>query len=109
MIILIRIIYGVVTLLGGSSGLVKIFGMEKEMIIFRNAGFSDAATKVFGLVQIIAVILLWFPKTREIGAAVLALSFIIASWVLFKNSYTTFGIVSLSFIAMALVPLFRSP
>lgn len=94
------------TLLGTSTGLVKIFGMEKEMELFRNAGFSNAATVVFGVIQIAATVLLWFPATLKTGAAVLALTFLMATLVLFKNSMMSFGIFSLLFIAMAIFVAF---
>lgn len=89
------------TLLGASTGLVKIFGMEKEMELFRNAGFSNTLTIVFGIVQVAATALIWFPATLKIGAGTLALTFLIATLVVFKNGMMPFGIISLLFIAMA--------
>lgn len=94
------------TLLGTSTGLVKIFGMEKEMELFRNAGFSNAATVAFGIVQVAATVLTWFPVTLRAGAFTLALTFVVATGVLFKNGMTTFGLVSILFIVMAIFAAF---
>ena len=94
------------TLLGTSTGLVKIFGMEKEMELFRNAGFSNAATVAFGIVQVAATVLTWFPVTLRAGAFILALTFVVATGVLFKNGMTTFGLVSILFIVMAIFAAF---
>jgi len=94
------------TLLGTSTGLVKIFGMEKEMILFRKAGFADTATIIFGIVQFAATLLVWFPATLKSGAAILAVTFLIATGVLFKNSMVPFAVFSLLFIAMAVFAAF---
>lgn len=94
------------TLLGTSTGLVKIFGMEKEMELFRNSGFSNTATIIFGIVQVAATILLWFPVTLKASSVVLALSFLIATGVLFKNGMIPFGVVSILFIGMAVFAAF---
>ena len=90
------------TVLGTSTGLVKIFGMEKEMELFRNAGFNNTATIIFGIVQVVATALVWLPASLKIGAVVLGLTFLIATGVLFKNGMMPFGFVSLFFIAMAI-------
>lgn len=89
------------TLLGVSTGAVKIAGMDQEMLIFREAGFPDALTVAFGVVQLVAALLLIHPRTARIGAGVLIPTFIIATGVLFVNGMVTFGVFSLLFIAMA--------
>lgn len=94
------------TLLGVSTGLVKVFGMQKEMELFRNAGFSNALTIAFGIVQVAATLLIWFPGLLKFGAAALAVSFVVATAVLFKNQMLPFGFISLLFIAMAIFVAF---
>ena len=91
------------TLLGISTGLVKIFFMENEMVIFRNAGSPDWLTVVFGVVQLLAALLLIPSRTVRLGAAMLIPTFVIATGVLFVNEMFTFGVVSLLFIVMAVV------
>lgn len=89
------------TILGTSTGLVKIFGMEKELELFRNAGFNTTATIIFGILQVAATAMIWFPVTLKAGCGILAVTFLIATGVLFKNGMIPFGLVSILFIAMA--------
>lgn len=89
------------TLLGVSTGAVKLFGMEQEMALFAKAGFSTGATVAFGIVQIAAALLLLHNRSARVGAIGLLISFVIATGVLFINGMIPFGVVSLSFIAMA--------
>lgn len=93
-------------LLGASTGLVKIFKMEAEMKIFRNAGFNDLAIIAFGVIQVLATILILIPQTLKWGSILLAITFVIATGVLFKNEMIPFGIFSILFIAMAIFVCF---
>ena len=93
-------------LLGMSTGLVKIFKMEAEMKIFRNAGFNDAGIIIFGVVQLLVTILILFPQTLKFGGILLTVTFLIATGVLFKNEMIPFGVFSILFIAMAIFVCF---
>ncbi|MBV7333851.1 hypothetical protein KFU94_37590 [Chloroflexi bacterium TSY] len=90
-----------VTILGVVTGLVKVFGLEADIEIFANLGFSYGATVAFGIIQIVAALMLLHPKTLQPGAVILGISFIIATIGLFVTGLIPFGIVSLLFIAMA--------
>lgn len=74
--------------------------METEMEIFRNAGFSDTMIIIFGMAQLVAGFLLLLPSVRKKAATALALTFSIATCVLFINGQMMFGIFSILFIAM---------
>ena len=91
------------TLLSISTGLVKLLRMSEEMAIFRAAGFSDALTVTLGGIQLAGGLLLLSSRTTRVGAWVMALTFAIATGVLFRNGMTTFGVVSFAFIAMAVL------
>ena len=97
-VLVVRIL---LTLLGVSTGAVKLAHMPEEMVIFRQAGFPDALTVAFGVVQIGATLATLHPKTRKPGAAVLGGTFVVATGVLFANGMVPFGVFSLLFIAMA--------
>ncbi|MCA9494166.1 MAG: DoxX family protein [Myxococcales bacterium] len=88
-------------LLGVATGAVKLARMKEEMELFRGAGFPDAATLLFGVVQIAAALALIHPRSLRAGAAVLALTFLVATVVVFVNGMIPFGVASISFIAMA--------
>lgn len=91
-----------VVLLGVATGLVKVFGLEADVEIFANLGFSYGATVAFGVVQTAAALLMVLPQTIRYGAVILALSFVIATLGLFITGLYTFGVVSILFILMAL-------
>jgi len=85
------------------TGAVKLARMDAEMEIFRNIGFPDALTIVFGVVQLVGGLLLLPGKTTKLGAWIMVPTFIFATGVLFANGMIPFGVSSLLFIAMALL------
>ena len=99
----------ILVLLGLATGLVKVFGLEADVEIFANLGFSYGATVAFGVLQAVAAILTAFPKTRRYGAAILGISFVIATAGLFVSGMIVFGIFSLLFIAMAVFAYLTAP
>lgn len=99
--IALRINLVLLILLGVSTGLVKLFSMEEEMALFRNVGFSDVLTMVFGAVQLMAGLALLHPKTRRVGAVVLIPTFVFATYALFAKGVMPFAPLSLLFIVMA--------
>ena len=99
--VFLKINLGLLVLLGISTGLVKIFFMEEEMKLFRHIGWSDGLTVAFGVVQLVAGVMLIPKKTRKVGAGVLIPTFLIATYALFANSVYPFAPLSLLFIVMA--------
>ena len=75
--------------------------MEDEMVLFRGAGISDTLTLLFGIIQTIGGILLIPTKTRRIGALIMAITFTLATIVVFINGMLVFGFSSILFIALA--------
>ena len=92
-------------LLSISTGLVKVFGFEEDVQIFANMGFSFTATVIFGLIQAIGGVLLIFLQTRKYGAWVMIVTFIIATIGLFISGISGFGVASILFIVLAVLPL----
>ena len=92
-------------LLSLATGGVKLFGFEADIEVFASIGFSPTATLLFGVVQVIGGLLLIFTKTRKIGAGVMAITFVVATIALFASGTTAFGVFSILFILLALVPL----
>jgi len=91
------------TLLSISTGGVKIAKMEEEMTLFADAGFSDGATVAFGVVQLVLGVLLIPNRTTRGAAWGMAATFVVATGVLFKVGMIPFGVVSLLFIASAVL------
>lgn len=98
-----RIVFlGALVLLSISTGLTKLVRMPAEMELFAGAGFSDEVTIGFGVVQLLGGLLLLRTATRRIGAVTMAMTFSIATVVVFINGMIPFGVASLLFIAAAL-------
>ena len=93
-------------LLSLATGGVKLFGFEADIEVFASIGFSPTATLLFGVVQVIGGLVLIFPQTRKIGAGVMTATFVIATIALFVSGTTTFGVFSILFILLALLPFF---
>jgi uncharacterized membrane protein YphA (DoxX/SURF4 family) len=95
-------------LLSISTGVVKLFQMEEEMKLFRGAGISDTLTILFGVVQTIGGVLLIVSKTRKLGAGIMAITFAIATVIVFINGMIAFGFSSILFIALAVYQYIKS-
>ncbi len=87
-----------------ATGGVKLFSFEADIEVFASIGFSTTATLLFGVIQVIGGLLLILPQTRKIGTGVMAFTFVIATIALFASGTTAFGIFSILFILLALVP-----
>ena len=68
----------ILILLAVSSGITKILLMQQDVDFFGKYGFSDPILIGFGLAQLLGGLLLAFSKTRFIGAAVVAVTFLIS-------------------------------
>lgn len=104
-----RINLVVLSLLGGSTGAVKLAQMPEEIAIFANIGFSTAATIAFGAAQLLAAVLLWPAATRRVAAGALLGSFVFATYVLFANAVHPFSVLSILFFGLCAAPLIKRP
>ncbi len=95
------ILLGILILLSIATGLTKLIQMPEEMELFRNAGFTDISILIFGAIQVVGGILLIPKKTRRYGAIIMAITFVIATIVVFMKGMIGFGVFSILFIALA--------
>lgn len=102
------LLLGILILLSLSTGLVKLFRMQEEMDLFQAVGWPMGLIIAFGVVQMIGGLLLILPVTRKYGAWIMIATFSIATIVLFLNGMVAFGLFSLLFIGLAIVPLIPS-
>jgi hypothetical protein len=72
------IILVLLILLAASSGITKIMLMQQDVDFFGKYGFSNPILIVYGLVQLIGGLLLVFTGTRFVGAAIVAITFLIS-------------------------------
>ena len=89
-------------LLGVAAGTAKIMQTPQEMAFFQGAmGFSAEAIMAFGLLQLIAGIMLVFDKTRLVGAGLLGMTLFLSTIVIFMADKIGFAVVSLVPVLMA--------
>ena len=88
------IILVILILLAVSSGTTKILLMQQDVDFFGKYGFSDPILVIYGLVQLIGGVLLVFRKTRFVGAAIVAITFLISLVVILMESNIPVGIVT---------------
>lgn len=81
-------------LLATSSGVTKVMLMEQDVDFFGQYGFSNWMLVAYGLVQVAGGILMIPAKTRFIGAAVVAVTFLISLVVLMMDGNIPVSIVT---------------
>lgn len=102
------VILALLTVLAVSSGVSKIILMQQEVDFFSKYGFSNPMLVAFGITQVVGGILLPFAKTRFIGAAVVAMTFLISLILLVLEGNVPMSAVTLIVtLALGLV-MFRS-
>jgi hypothetical protein len=94
--IVYRIILALLVLLAVSSGIAKILLMQQDVDFFSKYGFSDAALISFGLVQLFGGILLVFTRTRFVGAAIVAVTFLVSLALLLVEGNIPVSIITLA-------------
>ena len=96
------LIWLLLALLGVAAGIAKMLQAPQEMAFFQGEiGFSAEAIMAFGLLQFIAGVMLVFKKARLIGAALLGVTLILSSIVIFMAGEVVFGVISLIPVLMA--------
>lgn len=65
-----------------SSGITKIVLMQQDIDFFGKYGFSNPILIAYGTAQLIGGVLLPFKKTRFVGAAIVATTFLVSLVVL---------------------------
>ena len=89
------IILTILTLLAVSSGITKILLMQQDVAFFGKYGFSEPILIAFGLVQLLGGLLLVFTKTRFVGAAIVAVTFLVSLAMLLMEGNIPVSIITL--------------
>jgi len=89
------IVLAVLTLLAISSGITKILLMEQDVEFFGKYGFSNLMLIAYGLLQLIGGLLLVFTKTRFVGAAIVAITFLISLALLLMDGNIPVSIITI--------------
>ncbi|GJM06113.1 MAG: hypothetical protein DHS20C09_21090 [marine bacterium B5-7] len=99
------IILAILVFLAVSSGVTKIMLMEQDVEFFSTYGFTNPLLIAYGTAQVIGGLLLIPPKTRVLGAIIVAITFVISLVMLIMaNSwlFTVVTIISLLLLGMVI-------
>ena len=96
------LIWILLALLGVVAGIAKMLQTPQEMAFFQDQlGFNAEAIMAFGLLQFVAGVMLVFKKTRLVGAALLGITLLLSSIVIFMAGQISFAAVALIPVLMA--------
>lgn len=93
--IVFNVVLAALVLLAVSSGVTKIMLMQQDVEFFGRYGFTDLLLIAFGCSQLVGGVLLAIPKTRVVGAIVVAITFVISAGVLFMAGKIPIALVTL--------------
>lgn len=102
------IILIVLFLLAVSSGITKIMLMQQEVDFFGQYGFSDPILMGFGLIQLVGGLLLVLKRTRFVGAAIVATTFLISLVVILMEGNVPVGIATVIAITLSIILMKQS-
>lgn len=88
------IILVILIFLAVAAGIGKAALMQQDVEFFGKYGFSGPILMAFGLVQIIGGVLLVFSRTRFVGAAIVAITFLISLVVLLMDGNIPVSIIT---------------
>ena len=88
------IVLAILILLAVSSGVTKVMLLEQDINFFGRYGFSNPLLIIYGLTQIAGGALMVFGKTRFIGAAIVAITFLISLVVLVMDGNIPVSVVT---------------
>jgi len=88
------IILAILIFLAVSSGVTKILLMQQDVDFFGKYGFSEPMLIAYGLVQLLGGLLMVFTKTRFVGAAIVAVTFLISLAVLLMDGNIPVSIIT---------------
>jgi len=76
------------------SGIAKIVLFHEDVEFFSRYGFSSSMLMAFGAAQVLGGVLLPFRKTRFLGAAVVAVTFLVSFVLLLMDGKVSMSIVA---------------
>ena len=96
--VLFYILLVINVLLAISSGISKVLLMPQEVEFFGEFGFNNTILMGFGALQCFAGITMAIPKTRLLGLAIGAITFLISAVILFFANKITMVLITLAFV-----------
>lgn len=91
-----NIVLFILVFLAISSGITKVMLMQQDVEFFGGYGFTNSILITYGAIQLAGGVLLVLSKTRVIGAALVAITFLISALILFMAGNIPITIITLA-------------
>ena len=98
--VFLNVILVILVLLAVSSGITKIILMQQEVAFFGQYGFTNPILISYGAAQLLGGVLLILPKTRVVGAVLVAITFLISAVVLGLAGNIPVTLITLFFVLL---------
>ena len=95
----------ILVFLAVSSGITKIMLMEQDVVFFGKYGFTNPILVAFGITQLVGGLMMFARKTRLLGAAIVAITFVISAVLLILEGTvvpTLVTLVALVFLGLTM-------
>ena len=102
------IVLVVLILLAVLSGFTKVALMQQDVNFFGRYGFSNSLLVIYGLTQIAGGVLMVLERTRFIGAAIVAITFLISLVVLIMDDNIPVSIVTAVATLLLVMVMYQS-
>lgn len=106
LLIVIKFIAYALGLLSIAAGIPKFMQMPQELGFLDSIGLSGIAVSALGIVQLAGGVLLFWPRFRLTGASLAALALVVSSAAIFASGDTTFGLISLCPLVLAIIVIY---
>lgn len=91
-----------------AAGGAKVVAMEQEVELFRDARIDPSWLLPLGVLQIVGGLLAALFRTRRAATVVVALGFLISTFVIFRTGNSEFAVVSLTPVVLCILIFWRS-
>lgn len=101
----LKAVLAILVFLAVSSGITKILLMQQDAEFFGKYGFAAPSLMAFGATQLVGGVLLVFQRVRVLGAAFVAITFLVSAVLLIMEGnipftiFTFIALLGLGFIA----------
>jgi len=102
------IVLVILTFLAISSGFAKVLLMPRDVEFFSQYGFTNMILIIFGAVQLIGGILLLLGKTRFVGAAMVASTFLVSLVLLIMDRNVPVSMITIAMTLLLIVVMKQS-
>ena len=104
--IVTRVMAFAIGLLSIAAGIPKILQMPQELEFLNSVGLSGIAVSILGVAQLAGGIMLFWSRSRLIGAVLAGLALLVSSVAIFSSGNSGFGLISLLPFAISVLVVY---